>query len=95
MKDANLTDVVKYIKNLTGKNIMLGKNPEGTWIKIAAPPNSSSIASKSRRVSASSARTTRSCARASRTGSPNEYVDYAASKGAVDSFTRGLSLEVP
>ncbi|MEE1785664.1 SDR family oxidoreductase [Streptomyces sp. SP17BM10] len=31
---------------------------------------------------------------ASRLGSPNEYVDYAAAKGAVDSMTRGLSLEV-
>ena len=31
---------------------------------------------------------------ASRTGSPNEYVDYAASKGAVDTLTTGLSLEV-
>jgi len=31
---------------------------------------------------------------ASRTGSPNEYVDYAASKGAMDTLTTGLSLEV-
>lgn len=31
---------------------------------------------------------------ASKSGSPNEYVDYAASKGAVDTFTRGLALEV-
>ncbi|MGC9665988.1 SDR family oxidoreductase [Planosporangium sp. 12N6] len=31
---------------------------------------------------------------ASRLGSPNEYVDYAASKGALDTLTRGLSLEV-
>ncbi|MEV7121810.1 SDR family oxidoreductase [Kitasatospora griseola] len=31
---------------------------------------------------------------ASRLGSPGEYVDYAASKGALDSMTRGLSLEV-
>ncbi|WP_312691877.1 SDR family oxidoreductase [Kosakonia sp.] len=31
---------------------------------------------------------------ASRTGSPGEYVDYAASKGAVDTLTTGLSLEV-
>ena len=31
---------------------------------------------------------------ASRTGSPNEYVDYAASKGAIDTLTTGLSLEV-
>jgi len=31
---------------------------------------------------------------ASRTGSPFEYVDYAASKGAVDTLTRGLSVEV-
>lgn len=31
---------------------------------------------------------------ASRTGAPNEYVDYAASKGAIDSFTLGLSKEV-
>ncbi|WP_028670443.1 SDR family oxidoreductase [Saccharospirillum impatiens] len=31
---------------------------------------------------------------AARTGSPNEYIDYAASKGALDSMTRGLALEV-
>lgn len=31
---------------------------------------------------------------ASRTGSPREYIDYAASKGAIDTLTRGLSLEV-
>lgn len=31
---------------------------------------------------------------ASRTGSPNEYVDYAASKGAVDTMTKGLAMEV-
>lgn len=31
---------------------------------------------------------------ASRTGSPNEYIDYAASKGAMDTLTKGLSLEV-
>lgn len=31
---------------------------------------------------------------AARSGSPNEYIDYAASKGAVDTLTRGLALEV-
>jgi NAD(P)-dependent dehydrogenase (short-subunit alcohol dehydrogenase family) len=31
---------------------------------------------------------------ASRLGSPNEYVDYAASKGALDSLTIGLAQEV-
>jgi len=31
---------------------------------------------------------------AARLGSPHEYVDYAASKGAVDTFTIGLSKEV-
>lgn len=31
---------------------------------------------------------------AARSGSPNEYIDYAASKGAIDTFTRGLSQEV-
>ena len=31
---------------------------------------------------------------ASRLGSPNEYVDYAASKAAVDTFTLGLAKEV-
>jgi NAD(P)-dependent dehydrogenase (short-subunit alcohol dehydrogenase family) len=31
---------------------------------------------------------------AARTGSPNEYVDYAASKGAIDTFTVGLAQEV-
>jgi NAD(P)-dependent dehydrogenase (short-subunit alcohol dehydrogenase family) len=31
---------------------------------------------------------------AARLGSPNEYVDYAASKGAIDTFTIGLAQEV-
>ena len=31
---------------------------------------------------------------AARTGAPGEYVDYAASKGAVDALTRGLAQEV-
>ncbi|MGS0690956.1 SDR family oxidoreductase [Shewanella sp. 30m-9] len=31
---------------------------------------------------------------ASRSGSPSEYIDYAASKGAIDTLTKGLSLEV-
>ena len=31
---------------------------------------------------------------ASRIGSPNQYVDYAAAKGAIDTFTLGLAKEV-
>lgn len=31
---------------------------------------------------------------ASRTGAPFEYIDYAASKGAMDALTKGLSLEL-
>ncbi len=31
---------------------------------------------------------------AAKTGSPYEYVDYAASKGAIDSLTKGLAMEV-
>lgn len=31
---------------------------------------------------------------AARLGSPGWYVDYAASKGAIDTFTKGLALEV-
>ena len=31
---------------------------------------------------------------AARLGGPNQYVDYAASKGAIDTFTTGLALEV-
>ncbi|WP_034944610.1 SDR family oxidoreductase [Erwinia oleae] len=31
---------------------------------------------------------------AARFGAPNEYVDYAASKGAMDTLTKGLSLEL-
>ncbi|MGH8051279.1 MAG: glucose 1-dehydrogenase [Arenimonas sp.] len=31
---------------------------------------------------------------AARLGSPGEYVDYAASKGAIDTLTKGLSLEL-
>ncbi|HTE39796.1 MAG TPA: SDR family oxidoreductase, partial [Steroidobacteraceae bacterium] len=32
--------------------------------------------------------------RAAALGSPNEYLDYAASKGAIDTFTVGLAKEV-
>jgi NAD(P)-dependent dehydrogenase (short-subunit alcohol dehydrogenase family) len=31
---------------------------------------------------------------AARIGSPGEYIDYAASKGAIDTFTLGLAKEV-
>jgi NAD(P)-dependent dehydrogenase (short-subunit alcohol dehydrogenase family) len=31
---------------------------------------------------------------ASRLGSPNEYVDYAAANGAIDIFTIGIAKEV-
>jgi len=31
---------------------------------------------------------------AAKTGSPSEYIDYAASKGAIDTFTIGLSKEL-
>jgi NAD(P)-dependent dehydrogenase (short-subunit alcohol dehydrogenase family) len=31
---------------------------------------------------------------AARLGAPNEYVDYAASKGAIDTLSKGLSLEL-
>jgi NAD(P)-dependent dehydrogenase (short-subunit alcohol dehydrogenase family) len=31
---------------------------------------------------------------AARVGSPGQYVDYAASKGAIDTFTLGLAKEV-
>ncbi|ASA57783.1 SDR family oxidoreductase [Vibrio gazogenes] len=31
---------------------------------------------------------------AARSGAPHEYIDYAASKGAIDTLTKGLSLEV-
>ncbi|MGK8486320.1 SDR family oxidoreductase [Nocardia asiatica] len=31
---------------------------------------------------------------AARLGAPGEYVDYAAAEGALDTFTRGLALEV-
>ncbi len=31
---------------------------------------------------------------AATSGSPNEYIDYAASKGAIDTMTKGLSREV-
>ena len=31
---------------------------------------------------------------ASRLGSPNEYIDYAASKGAIDTLTIGLAKEI-
>ncbi len=31
---------------------------------------------------------------AARLGAPNEYIDYAATKGAIDTFTLGLAKEV-
>ena len=34
------------------------------------------------------------CSGAAKLGAPGSYVDYAASKGAIDSFTVGLALEL-
>jgi NAD(P)-dependent dehydrogenase (short-subunit alcohol dehydrogenase family) len=31
---------------------------------------------------------------AAQSGAPNEYIDYAASKGAIDTLTKGLAKEV-
>ena len=31
---------------------------------------------------------------AAQTGAPNEYIDYAASKGAIDTLTKGLAMEI-
>jgi type II secretory pathway component GspD/PulD (secretin) len=38
VKDQPLTSVVDYIKTLTGKNVLLGKNPEGKNLKDVWPP---------------------------------------------------------
>lgn len=38
VKDQPLTTVVDYIKTLTGKNVLLGKNPEGKNLKDVWPP---------------------------------------------------------
>lgn len=38
VKDQPLTTVVDYIKSLTGKNVLLGKNPEGKNLKDVWPP---------------------------------------------------------
>ena len=48
----------------------------------------------SRRYGASGGAIVNVSSAASRTGAPYEYVDYAASKGAIDSFTIGVAREV-
>src|SRR6266849_2465341 len=63
--------------------------------RCSRPPTSSERSARSSTTQASSGRRRAwTSSVAAKLGAPNTYVDYAASKGAVDSFTVGLGYEV-
>jgi NAD(P)-dependent dehydrogenase (short-subunit alcohol dehydrogenase family) len=91
VNNAGIVDHTARVEAMTGARVtrMLAVNVVGSFLCAREAVRRMSTASGGRGgaiVNVSSG--------ASRLGSANEYVDYAASKGAIDTFTIGLAREV-
>lgn len=91
VNNAAIVDQVTRVEAVTGARVarILGVNVVGPFLCAREAIRRMSTATGGRGgaiVNVSSA--------ASRYGSANEYVDYAASKGAIDTFTIGLAREI-
>ena len=91
VNNAGIVDVAARLDEMTGARMqrMLAVNVFGTMVCAREAVRRMS----SRHGGAGGAIVNLSSA-ASRLGSPGQYVDYAAAKGAVDAFTLGLAREV-
>jgi NAD(P)-dependent dehydrogenase (short-subunit alcohol dehydrogenase family) len=91
VNNAGVVDVAARVDEMTGARLqrMFGVNVFGTMLCAREAVRRMS----SRHGGAGGAIVNLSSA-AARLGSPGQYVDYAAAKGAVDSFTLGLAREV-
>ncbi len=91
VNNAGIVDVAARVDEMTGARLqrMFAVNVFGTMVCAREAVRRMS----SRHGGAGGAIVNLSSA-ASRLGSPGQYVDYAAAKGAVDSFTLGLAREV-
>ena len=91
VNNAGIVDVAARVDEMTGLRLqrMFAVNVFGTMVCAREAVRRMS----SRHGGAGGAIVNLSSA-ASRLGSPGQYVDYAAAKGAVDSFTLGLAREV-
>ena len=91
VNNAGIVDTSTRVSEMTGARVtrMMGVNVVGPFVCAREAVRRMSVANGGRGgaiVNVSSG--------ASRLGSANEYVDYAASKGAIDTFTIGLAKEV-
>ena len=91
VNNAGVVDVAARVDEMTGARLqrMFGVNVFGTMLCAREAVRRMS----SRHGGAGGAIVNLSSA-AARLGSPGQYVDYAAAKGAVDAFTLGLAREV-
>lgn len=91
VNNAGVVDVAARVDEMTGARLqrMFGVNVLGTMLCAREAVRRMS----SRHGGAGGAIVNLSSA-AARLGSPGQYVDYAAAKGAVDAFTLGLAREV-
>lgn len=91
VNNAGVADVKARVEDMTGDRLrrMLGVNVVGPFLCAAA-----AVRRMSTRHGGAGGAIVNVSSTAARLGGPGEYVDYAASKGAIDTFTTGLAREV-
>jgi NAD(P)-dependent dehydrogenase (short-subunit alcohol dehydrogenase family) len=88
VNNAGIVDVAARVEAMSAARIarMFAVNAIGPMLCAREAVKRMKAAGRGAIVNVSSA--------AARLGSPGQYVDYAAAKAAIDTFTRGLALEV-
>ncbi|MDP9074558.1 MAG: SDR family oxidoreductase [Actinomycetota bacterium] len=91
VNNAGITGLKARVDELTGERIqrMMAVNVTGTLLCARQ-----AILRMSTRYGGAGGVIVNLSSAAARHGSPGEYVDYAASKGAVDTLTQGMAVEV-
>ncbi len=91
VNNAGVVDVTARVDEMTGARLqrMFGVNVFGTMLCARE-----AVRRMSTRHGGAGGAIVNLSSAAARLGSPGQYVDYAASKGAVDAFTLGLAREV-
>jgi len=91
VNNAGIVDHPARVDEMSAQRIarMLAVNVTGSFLCAGA-----AVRRMSRRHGGQGGAIVNVASTASKIGSPSQYVDYAAAKGAIDSFTIGLALEV-
>ena len=91
VNNAGMTDRASRVEDMTAERInrVLAVNVTGSFLCAAA-----AVKRMSTRHGGTGGAIVNLASGASKLGGPGTFVDYAAAKGAIDSFTIGLALEV-